>query len=68
MDAEARLDHIHRQRGISADALDLDEEPKDDFYISTLARYVMALGGYLEVRAVFPEETVTLLREPGSAA
>ena len=25
---------------------------------------VVTLGGHLEVRAVFPEETVTLLREP----
>ena len=30
-------------------------------------RYVAALGGHLEVRAVFPEETVTLLREPAPA-
>jgi hypothetical protein len=25
---------------------------------------VAALGGHLEVTAVFPEETITLLREP----
>jgi hypothetical protein len=39
-------------------------EQEEDVYLSTLARYVAALGGHLEVLAVFPEETVTVLREP----
>lgn len=72
MDAEARLDEVRRRRGVSDEAIDnaleLGEQPEDDFYVSTLARYVTALGGYLEVRAVFPEETVTLLREPAPPA
>jgi hypothetical protein len=42
-------------------------EQEDDVYLSTLARYVSALGGHLEVLAVFPEETITLLREPDEA-
>jgi hypothetical protein len=69
MDAEARLDEVRRRRGVSeaavAGAVEVGE-PEDDFYVAALARYVAALGGYIEVRAVFPEETVTLLREPGS--
>jgi hypothetical protein len=35
-------------------------------YLDALMRYVAALGGHLEVRAVFPDETITLLREPPS--
>jgi hypothetical protein len=30
-----------------------------------LAGEIAALGGHLEVRAVLPDETITLLREPG---
>jgi transcriptional regulator with XRE-family HTH domain len=75
MEAELRLAEVRRRRGVRqatiADALDVSQpnisriEQEDDVYLSTLARYVGALGGYLEVLAVFPEETVTLLREPG---
>jgi transcriptional regulator with XRE-family HTH domain len=80
MEAELRLAEVRRRRGVSqatiADALDVSQpnisrvEQEDDVYLSTLARYVAALGGHLEVLAVFPEETVTLLREPddGSAS
>jgi DNA-binding XRE family transcriptional regulator len=74
MDAELRLADVRRRRGVTqatiADALEVSQpnvsriEQEDDVYLSTLARYVAALGGQLEVRAVFPEETVTLLREP----
>lgn len=76
MEAEERLDHVRRRHGLPesaiADALDAIEgdgprlEPEDDLYLSTLARYVAELGGHVEVRAVFPQETITLLREPGS--
>jgi transcriptional regulator with XRE-family HTH domain len=75
MDAEVRLADVRTRRGISqatvADALEVSQpnisriEQEDDVYLSTLVRYVAALGGHLEVRAVFPEETITLLREPG---
>jgi transcriptional regulator with XRE-family HTH domain len=74
MDAEVRLNDLRRRRGLSqaalAEALEVSQpnvsriERGDDLYLSTLARYVAALGGRLELRAVFPEETVTLLREP----
>jgi hypothetical protein len=36
-------------------------ERQDDLYLSTLGGYVAALGGRLEVRAVFEDETVELL-------
>jgi transcriptional regulator with XRE-family HTH domain len=74
IDAELRLADVRRRRGLSqaaiAEALEVSQpnvsriEQEDDVYLSTLARYVAALGGHLEVLAVFPEETVTVLREP----
>jgi DNA-binding XRE family transcriptional regulator len=74
MDAEVRLADLRQRRGISqttmARALTVSQpnvsriEQEEDIYLSTLARYVAALGGHIEVLAVFPEETVTLLREP----
>jgi transcriptional regulator with XRE-family HTH domain len=76
MDAEIRLSELRGRRGLSqsavADALSVSQpnvsriEQEDDVYLSTLARYVEALGGHLEVRAVFPDETITLFREPDS--
>ena len=35
-------------------------EHRTDLYISTLAEYVEALGGHLEVHAVFPEGDVKI--------
>jgi transcriptional regulator with XRE-family HTH domain len=71
MEAELRLAELRRQRGVSqtqlADTLTVTQpnisriEQEDDVYLSTLARYVAALGGRLEVRAVFEDETVTIL-------
>jgi len=36
-------------------------EHEEDLYLSTLRGYVAALGGELEVNAVFPDGTVTLI-------
>lgn len=35
-------------------------EHQDNIYLRTLSSYIAALGGHLEVRAVFPDETVVL--------
>ena len=35
-------------------------ERQKDYRLSTLQRYVAALGGRLEMRAVFPDDTVDL--------
>jgi len=35
-------------------------EHRTDLYISTLAEYVQALGGELEIRAVFPDSEVKI--------
>jgi DNA-binding XRE family transcriptional regulator len=77
MDAELRLADVRHRRGVSqatlSRALEVSQpnvsriEQEDDVYLSTLARYVAALGGHLEVQAVFPDETITVLREPASA-
>jgi DNA-binding XRE family transcriptional regulator len=36
-------------------------EHEEDLYISTLRDYVAALGGKLEINAVFPDQTVALV-------
>ena len=37
-------------------------EHRTDLYISTLAEYVQALGGELEIRAVFPDSEVKIIQ------
>jgi hypothetical protein len=73
MEAEERLEPVRQRRGVSdtalGDAIEASEsahdgDRHDDVYLDALTRYVAALGGHLEIRAVFPEETITLLREP----
>jgi DNA-binding XRE family transcriptional regulator len=36
-------------------------EHEEDVYLSTLRKYVAALGGQIEVTAIFPDERVTLV-------
>jgi DNA-binding XRE family transcriptional regulator len=45
-------------------------ERRADLYVSTLARFIEAMGGELEIRAVFPEGSVRLKRfgEPANSA
>jgi DNA-binding XRE family transcriptional regulator len=44
-------------------------ERRADLYVSTLARFIEAMGGQLEIRAVFPEGSIRLRRfgEPTSS-
>ena len=73
MEAEVRLADLRRRRGVSqatmAESLAVSQpnisriEREDDVYLSTLARYVQALGGRIEVVAVFPDERITVLRQ-----
>jgi len=35
-------------------------ERRDDLYLSTLSEYVEALGGRLELRAVFPDDMILI--------
>lgn len=41
---------------------EVHDEP--DLYLTSLTRFVAALGGHVEVRAVFPEETITVRQDP----
>jgi DNA-binding XRE family transcriptional regulator len=67
----AMLGELRRQldltQAVVADRLDVTQENisqiergEADVRLSTLSRYVEALGGRLEIRARFPEETVSL--------
>jgi DNA-binding XRE family transcriptional regulator len=38
-------------------------ERRQDMYLSTLEKYVSGMGGKLELRAVFPSGSVSLLRQ-----
>src|ERR671922_336786 len=70
MDAVLALAEMRERRGVTqatlADALGVTQqrlsqmERQEDLFLSTLASYVAALGGKLEVVAVFPDERVDL--------
>ena len=47
----------------AADARLTEDEQREDLYLSALGHFVGALGGRLEVRAVFGEEAVVLREE-----
>lgn len=72
LDCEVILDPIRRRRRLAeaawSAAWEASSQPdpqieRDDDLLS-LARYVASLGGHLELRAVFDDEEVLLLREP----
>jgi hypothetical protein len=77
MNAQERIAQALYTRGIEHDvvtsALDTaeenlsEDERREDLYVSALARYVEALGGQLEVRAVFDDEAIVVRREPDGA-
>ena len=70
MDAMVSLYRLREQRGLTqvdlAKQLDVTQgnvsrvENASDLYVSTLARYVTALGGRLELNAVFPDQVVSV--------
>jgi hypothetical protein len=74
MEAQERIAHALYRRGVSNDivqeALDTaderlsDVERREDLYLAALAHYVDALGGRLEVRAIFGDEPIVVRREP----
>jgi hypothetical protein len=69
MDAQERIARVLAARGVSdaeieaalaaSEAADEDGQGSDP-YLSMLGRYVAALGGRLELQAIFPEATVTV--------
>jgi len=79
MDAQERIARAQYARGIDhsvvAAALDTaderlsDDERHEDLYLSALRHYVGALGGRIEVRALFGDEAIVLScgpDEPGN--
>jgi hypothetical protein len=78
MEAQERIARALFKRGVGHDtvlaALDaVDErlseaEQREDLYLASLEHYVEALGGRVEVRAVFGEDVVTVRRHPASGA
>jgi hypothetical protein len=74
MDAQETIAHVLYERGVSHDdvlaALDaVDEEiseaqRREDLYLSALEHYVEALGGRIEVRAIFGDNEVLVHRAP----
>lgn len=74
--ASMPLDEIRRARQMTqaklADALGVNQgevskiEHRTDLYISTLAGYIEALGGKLEIRAVFPDREMRIDQFEGS--
>lgn len=74
MEAQERIAHAQYGRGVSHEAVQAaldtaderlsEDERREDLYLAALAHYVTALGGRLEVRAVFDEEAIVVRREP----
>lgn len=72
--SELHLDALREHRGVSqaqvADTLSVSrprvsaiENAGEDLRLSTVQRYVQALGGGLELRAVFPDDEVVVISE-----
>lgn len=74
MDAQERIAQALYQRGVehtsvlaaldTADETLSDSERREDLYLAALAHYVRALGGQLEVRALFGDQAIVLRRDP----
>lgn len=74
MDAQEQIAHVLYRRDVSHDevlaALDSmdekisDDERREDLYLSGLEHYVAALGGRLEVRAVFGDAEILVRPAP----
>lgn len=70
MVAEELLYKLWEKRGVEMDwvgeAVGSPIETNTLLWVMGLGEKVAALGGQLELAAVFPDETVTLLVEPGA--
>jgi hypothetical protein len=74
MEAQERIAHALYARGVkhkvvraaldTADERLSDTERREDLYLSALRHYVEALGGRLEVRALFGDEAIVVRCEP----
>ena len=74
MEAQERIARALYRRGVrneviqaaldSADERLSDAERREDLYLSALAHFVEALGGRLEVRAIFDDDPVIVWPDP----
>lgn len=74
MEAQERIAQARYARGVDdavvVAALDAaetgisEQQRREDLYLASLAAYVAALGGRLEVRAVFGDESVVVRTDP----
>lgn len=72
IEAQERIAHARYEHGVGTEvvraALDTaderlsEAERRDDLYVSALGYYVEALGGRLEVRAVFGDDSIVVRR------
>ena len=75
MEAQDQIAQALYRRGVSdrtvQDALDAvdermsEDERRENLYLSALAHYVEALGGRLEIRAVFDVDNVVVVGDEG---
>lgn len=73
IEAEERIAHARYRAGVehkvvdaALDAVDekmSEDERREDLYLSALSYYVEALGGRLELRAVFDDEAIVVPTE-----
>jgi hypothetical protein len=78
LEASEQISQARNRRGVgwstieaalAAGELSDSEVPVEpDLYLTTLTRFVAELGGHVEVRAVFADETITVRREPDEGA
>jgi DNA-binding XRE family transcriptional regulator len=71
IDDARKLAALRAERGVSQRAIAAELgvsqanisriEHEEDIYLSTLRRYVTALGGELEISAIFPDQRITLV-------
>ena len=76
-ESQERIARVLYARGVAhdlvANALDTAEERlseadrREDLYLAALAHYVEALGGRLELRAIFGHDAVVVRRHPDRA-
>lgn len=77
MDAQERIAQARYERGVEhavvlaaldgADEALSESERREDLYLAALAHFVRALGGQLEVRALFGDQAIVVRREPDDA-
>jgi hypothetical protein len=73
MAAQEQIAQARYARGVAhesiLEAMDAAEtrpsegDRREDLYLSSLSAYVAALGGQLQIRAVFPDETIVVKRD-----